>query len=288
MMCNNQREFLHIASMKWIIIKNRPLGGTVEFNGESYRKSGPFLAQELSKARTLNSYGFPAPIVIEETADYFVEKSLKGVKLANLIETEPADLAIFSGVLTKLLNSQLSYIVDRNFDEVKKGIHLDNVLLENPELVQDTALNSCISKLERRLELVPWSLCHGDLSPTNLFSDGIIDWEFSFSGPVAYDVLALPFTQYLYNSNSIQPIRNTYLLELVKAVSNSFGCNNLVNFQTDFIFMKALFYLSHMKEAAQQKPEKQDLWKKRKKILKSIIEVYGSDQIINEKFLQSN
>lgn len=263
----------YIPQDGWTVIKNRPQGGLIEFDGQNYRKSGPTIQDEIARQQELAVLDFPVPTLLETGDDSYIEQALTG---RTLIDESP-DTAVqnfyeYKSVLERLLVSQVTHPVAPDTDSLRQGIHFDSVVAENPELERMFSLETVFEAIVEQAAARSWTRAHGDLSPTNIFQDGIIDWEFGFTGPAGYDLLSLSASPLLYGPNQRSRVDAGLMRKLVGQVGQEFGVDALQDFEAAALVMKSVFYLSHMRQATIDRPHKRELWFRRKNTLRYLAE----------------
>jgi Ser/Thr protein kinase RdoA (MazF antagonist) len=56
-------------------------------------------------------------------------------------------------------------------------------------MIEKSLIDDCIKKIESITKTLPIVWNHGDHNPYNIFTDGLIDLEDSFDGPLGYDTI---------------------------------------------------------------------------------------------------
>ncbi len=266
------------------VIKERPLGGTVEKHGNFYRKSGPGISDEIRVGEELYRLGFPVPEIVEVGDGYFVETEIEG---SSMLEDPNPRLSLYKGVLDSLLRAQLSNPQEPTQATLESGIHLPNVLDENPELARTGSKFKSALNFSLDLSMqTPWSVSHGDLTPPNIFPGGIIDWQFSFKGPVFYDILSLALSPCIHGPGQNPVLNRRQVFKLAStSLEEHAGFKLTPQHETVALFLKSIFFLSHMKESAARSAKKQEKWGRRKEITQYLAGAVLENGIVDTKKL---
>ncbi|MDB5259855.1 MAG: hypothetical protein JWN37_86 [Candidatus Nomurabacteria bacterium] len=149
--------------------------------------------------KKLESFGFPVPKLIEEGKidgmEFYIEESL-GEKHFGLIFRDEVTLnGVISDdtfdnyikVCVRFTEAQLKTCTNnKKWYAFTKAIHLDLLCEELPEYKEK--ILEAYTQVQRKLERIPFVICHGDFGPFNIYPNGVIDFEDSFSGPLGYDI----------------------------------------------------------------------------------------------------
>jgi hypothetical protein len=155
--------------------------------------------RDLNRHKGMIDGNLPVSKIISQGAigmyEYFLEESLGDNLLGSLFKKDFESLGKISDenfnrliqISTQLLQSQIENSVKtRNWSEVAKGIHLDWIIEELPELKEKITKRYEMSM--SALDMLPFSMVHGDYNPYNILEGGIIDFEDGFYAPVIFDV----------------------------------------------------------------------------------------------------
>lgn len=260
------------------------------------------IMKEALHVESLYNLGFPVPNVLEigQIGDkgYYVEKSIGELTFGEKFHDEYLSLGevgantfkSFCDIICIYFHSQLNspcYPPKRH--DFKKTIMLSNILEENSDLDQKE-VRYCIKKINKRLLTLPNVFSHGDLTPRNVFSEGIIDFEFQFITPVGFDVLTAPVIERFWNFRDkngksyemfyLDKKLIDYYLERINMVATQHGLKDFLLFSDDFLLLKAFWMLAHEREFAKLSSDTSK-WNFRKKILVYCMGCYLSNKRID-------
>ena len=274
-----QKEILKFKGEKWNFIKERMLTNSKIYksiDGLKYLHIGnnKNIKKEALCIKKIKRLGFPIPELLEydktKKQSYYIEKSAGDKSFGDKFYKEyfsqskinSNTLESMCDVVCLFLRSQIrsSDYFNSKYD-LRKNIMLKNILVENPDL-NHIKVELCVSKIENRLYSLPTTFSHGDLTPRNIFENGIIDIEFNSIMPVGYDVLTLPIMERFwgFKKNKNETYENFYLSE--KQISHYFkrieaeakinGIKDFLTFRNDFILLKAIWSLANEKYSAKK------------------------------------
>lgn len=192
----------------WIFVKER---GAIAHIGDVYRSSDVSLylrtgeiaaiRSEATLGRMAWQNGFPVPEVTEigqlsGGLGYFIEKSVGIENFGHLLGHEytatgsisDETFGKFSAIDLRFLAAQINPPCRQSRpSELQSGIQLENVLSQNPDLVD--LFNRAVAQAENRTKELPLVLTHGDLSPFNIMLNSVIDFELRFVAPAGLDAI---------------------------------------------------------------------------------------------------
>ena len=306
---------LEIYWKEWTYIKDRLLDrGQVyrRFDSSQYLRTGTIeeINAEVGFVRNLRQRGFPVPEVLGQGEinglGYYTERSVGKVSLGEHFQSEyvsqgkvsDTTFTAYCEMTCKFLAAQLDPANRINGEsDLRKGIHLANVLEENPDIDADQ-IERYVTKIEDKLQIPPLTLTHGDLSPFNMFEEGIIDFEHKFIAPVGYDVLTSATDQRFWNYTGVDGKTQleydlsagqiAYYLDRIDAVAKQHGVEGFLKFTDEFVLLKAIWSLAHEKEFASQSGNILK-WDFRKAVLIYCMEQYlHNEPIDTNKFKELN
>ena len=236
----------------------------------SFLRIGPAstIAANLAAHSRLEKAEFPVPRIIG-TGDigderYFIEESLgeKTYRLqfadevAQSGEISEKSFKEFLDVMRKYLIAQAKSSVSRDAQMFVELAHIDRLRAEFPEIASAIATKS--AEHLSALSVFPFVLSHGDLSPNNLFSKGVIDLEDSLPAPFGYDaVCALTTTEWYpgdvpfefdvtpYHFTAAQKER---YLAMCDEIAEAHGLPKISTHVDDFNFFRAVWLTEGMAE----------------------------------------
>lgn len=261
----------------WIKIKDR---GALVHTGEVYQSpdAGFFLRtgdlatikNEAVIAQDLWKRKFPVPQVTEvgslsEDLGYFIETSVGKNNFGDLFRESYQNKGFIDDLLFKqfcevsaeFLTAQTTQ-ANRQIDEtqIRKGIQLENVLAENPDIPL-SLIEKVIAKFESRTFGLPLVLTHGDFNAFNVMENGVIDFEHVFIAPAGYDVLPALFYHHFFNFPGetgkstliyrFTPQQISYYFSRIEAVCASQNLPSLLPFFDDFLTLKSIWALCYEK-----------------------------------------
>lgn len=298
---------LEIHGEKWAYVKDRLLDrGQVyrSFDNSQYLRIGTIsgINAEAAFVRNLHQRGFPVPEVLGQGEinglGYYIERSIGKVSFGERFQNEytsrgkvnDTTFTAYCDMMCQFLAAQLdsaNYI--KGTSEVRKGIHLANVLEENPD-INTNQIELCVKKIEDKLQVLPLTLTHGDFSPFNMFEEGIIDFEYRFIAPVGYDVLTGATLQRFWNYTGtdgktqlefdLNAEQIAHYLDKVDAEAERQGIKDLSRFTDEFVLLKAIWSLAYEKQFARQSGNTLK-WDFRKTVLTYCMKQYLHDKPID-------
>ncbi|MFZ5391341.1 MAG: phosphotransferase [Patescibacteria group bacterium] len=302
---------MEINGQQWLYVKDRFLGrGRVYClpDNSQYLRVGPIekIAAEVAFLRQLNNYNFPVPKIINQgeydNFGYYIEESVGQFSFGDRFRQEylvngrvsSETFSNYCKMSIRFLVAQFKSAKDANgisTNELRKGICVDNVVTENPDISVDY-LNDVLSKVENKLKVLPLSLTHGDFSPFNVFNNGVVDFEHNFIGPIGYDVLTGPlyesFWDYKESNGESQLLfcfseeQLVYYFNQINQVAAHYGISDFSVFKDSFLLLKAIWLLSYEKQLAGELGSNLR-WNFRKAILKYFLSWYLDNKPIDTK-----
>lgn len=160
------------------------------------------ISQDLAFHKRMESFGYPVPKLLGEgTIDsysYFIEDSLGDTHFGYLFRDEvkeygsirDATFSAFTEVCLSFARAQIHTITDeKDWGAFEAALYLEDLCEEIPEAAEK--IRRHFERVKENLSVFPFALCHGDLTPLNMYPKGVIDFEDSFVGPIGYDLGAL-------------------------------------------------------------------------------------------------
>jgi len=202
----------------WVFVKER---GAITRSGDVYRSADGSFYLRTGEAAAIRheaefgvmvcQQGFPVPEVTEfgtlpSGLGYFVEKSVGTESFGDLFSREYAvaggisdeTFAAFCEVSLRFLAAQINPSCRQSGpSELRVGIQLANVLHRNPDVAG--VLQQAVAKTEKRTQVLPLALTHGDLSPFNILPGGVIDFEERFVALAGLDAVTCIAFQQLWD-----------------------------------------------------------------------------------------
>ena len=299
-----------IAGRSWSLHRSRASGGGKIYksiDGSSYLRtdSPKSIRDEVTFAKELHHLNFPVPKVEEsgELKDeaYFIENSLGNETFGATFRREFKESGIVSDetfrqycliskdFLEAQLKSAKKFVGSKN--DMRKSIHVDTVLDENPDLNSHFVLQAVDKAIARTADL-PSVLTHGDLNPFNILQKGVIDFEHSFIAPAGYDVIGNIFYGRFWNFRDElgeQKLSYDFADKQVKAylyavdkIAEKHNIEKLSDFIDDFLLLKSIWSLCHEKKLAHASGS-YNKWHFRKAVLLYCLEQYSTEKPIDTK-----
>ncbi len=157
------------------------------------------IEKDLSFHKRMESYSFPVPNIYSEgiidEMSFFIEESLGAEHFGNIFKEETEKFGKiqnetfeqFIEICIRFTEAQLKTVTDlKDWKSFKQGIHLDILCKELPDKKEE--IMNAYKQIEERLNVFPFVLTHGDMTPFNMYPKGMIDFEDSFMGPAGYDL----------------------------------------------------------------------------------------------------
>ena len=175
-------------------------GGSAVYRGDrSFLRIGATrtIQKDLANHREMEQAGYPVPRILFEGSFgnkmYFIEQSIGEKSIKNTFTDEYKE----SGAVSKESFERLIRIMDLYTraqrttsasaqSELAAGICLPDALRALP--LYAGQIRQRFHEVAARLERFPNVITHGDLSPTNIYPNGVIDLEDSFTGPIGFDI----------------------------------------------------------------------------------------------------
>lgn len=293
----------------WLKIKDRgaliPIGEVYTSPDKTlYLRTGEVtsIQQEAAFAQDMSQRNFPVPKVIEsgklsQCIGYFIETAVGDKNYGDLFQESYSkkgviEESLFTGfceVSAAFLKAQISQTnrqIDNN--QLRKGIQLDNILEENPDIPFEL-LEQALLKAEHRTVSLPLVFTHGDFNPFNVMPNGVIDFEDVFIAPAGYDVLPGIIYNHFFNfpSKAGKPTliyefskeQFSQYFQVIDMVSANHSLPPLSPFFDDFVMLKSIWALCYEK-MHDGKNEHYNRWHWRRNIMLHCIESYLADKPI--------
>lgn len=220
------------------------------------------IKKDLDFHKKMEEYGFPVPKILEEgihgDMHYFIEESLGDESFGEIFKKETEQFGkikddtfnLFVDILKVFAKAQLKTILPSNSDDsFSKGIKLDILCKELPDKAEEI-LNT-YKKTVQNLKSFPSALLHGDLTPFNIYPNGVIDFEDSFTGPIGYDLGAIiehvdwfpeskEFELYRFYDFTVE--QKKILSEAIDKIYLDHNLPQLSDYLPDFNFSKGVWF----------------------------------------------
>ncbi len=294
-----EQRNLEVGGREWAYIKDRVLGrGKIyrSLDGTQYMHTGSVaeVGNEANFIEQLHGLNFPVPRILSKGEiggiNYYIEESVGDMSFGEKFRHEYTlhqkvtgeTFEGFCNIACQFLEAQLNNPTDRR-SEIREGVHLSNVLQENPDLRDK--IFPCISMIETNLQQIPLVLTHGDFSPRNTFTKGVIDFEHRFIAPVGYDVLTgitiQRFWDFKDSDGETQldfDVESGQVADYFRKLDNiaeHYKIGQLSRFADDFVVLKAIWSLAYEKQFASQTGNNL------KRNFRKAVLVYCMDQYMN-------
>lgn len=260
---------------EWRFVKER---GALARNGHVYcSPDGSFylrtgdvatVQSEAEFGRRMWQHGFPVPEVTEigQIADglgYFIEKSIGTESFGDRLGREYAASGSISGktfnafreISLRFLAAQINPSCRQSGpSQMRAGIQLVNVSSENPDIAD--LLEEAVAKAEKRIRGLPLVLTHGDLSPFNILSGGVVDFEVRFVAPAGLDAVTAVVFQRLWDfplpngtgTMCLWDFSRPQIADFLSQADDLFKAHSLPSlsaFFDDFLMLKAIWALCY-------------------------------------------
>lgn len=281
----------------WVFVKSRTAAKDSAVwraaDGTAFMRTGPGVLEEAAFQRWVATLGYPVPKVLDhgrrDGVPFFVEEAFPG---RDLHDTAVERLSGAAGILddtvaaraaqvsAKLLTAQAGHPVTSTAELrsswLRQAGFTSNVFAENPDL--DTRLyRDVITRVLDRVTGLPMCFSHLDYGLPAMFQTGVIDWQHGSLAPVGYDVVpALEIVAFKGGAKGYQPTpqqRAAYLTALDDTSEPLLG-QRLGGYLSEFLIVKALFFLALMKPTATSRPGKHTKWLYRRHLFISALEQY--------------
>ncbi|OGG54529.1 hypothetical protein A3C20_04395 [Candidatus Kaiserbacteria bacterium RIFCSPHIGHO2_02_FULL_55_25] len=169
---------------------------------DEYLRIGPpaQIAKDLEMHRAMERAGYPVAKILSEGTyeghSYFIEESLGEtfrMRFTKEYETSGAvSDATFDELVEavgKYLEPQSKAIVVSDPEQFAKGIHLEILKQELPEYA--SRIQAKFEESLRSISDFPYVISHGDLNPSNISAQGVLDLEDSFPAPLGFDIASV-------------------------------------------------------------------------------------------------
>ncbi|MES2202983.1 MAG: phosphotransferase [Patescibacteria group bacterium] len=218
--------------------------------------------------RRLEKAGFPVPRILGEGAvgdeKYFIEESLGDTILrlqfaeefANTGHILEESFSSFINIMRRYLTAQTKAVADGDAATFIEKVQVNRLCKELPEYAE--RIQAKASEHLKLLSRFPFVLSHGDLSPNNLFPEGIIDLEDSLSAPFGYDAVCALMTGDWYPGDVefefevtpyyFTPAQKAEFLDMCDNVSTTAGFPPISSSIESFSFFRAAWLTANMGE----------------------------------------
>lgn len=237
-------------------------------NSSNYLRIGlpTKIEKDLAFHKQMEAFGFPIAKLLGEGdyqgMKYFVEESLGKEHFGEIFKKETQALGhvsdesfeTFLNILIKFGAAQLKTIsANKDWESFKNGIHLDIMCEELPDYADRIVAR--YKQSEARLNDFPFGICHGDLTPFNIYPAGVIDLEDSFQGPVSYDLGSFVEIQNWFPETSnddfhriykFTPAQRTKLIESIDNLYLNAGLPKVSDYAADFDLIKGIWFTVRM------------------------------------------
>lgn len=184
------------------LIKHRRNGSTIYQckHHTHYMKVGneQTIASEVEMYTTIHKYWFPLPTLLEYTLlpdgiSFMKEESLEGNLFADIFTQDCEQ----HGVIQKN-NFDSFCLYQKNhlfFQKTTQDKNLSHNIFQwfedlyEENIIEKSLIDECRNKVEHSVKEISIVWNHGDHNPYNIFTDGLIDLEDSFDGPLWYDTI---------------------------------------------------------------------------------------------------
>src|SRR3989344_5611813 len=268
-----------------LVVVQREGDTAVYRGGDQYLRVGnrEKIERDLKLHHKMEEAGLPVASVISdgewEGNRYFIEKSLGEKRFRDVFEEDAAENGAasdenfekFLKISEKFTRAQVkTAFSEKDFEGFARGIHLDFLCAELPE--QAEKIRHRFEEVAEKLKVFPFVITHGDLNPSNMYPDGVIDLEDSFRGPFGYDLVSsivtvdyVPLgTEYefhaKYRFTSFQKGKYFKLLDQIATENN---LPPISNFADDFEFCRAVWLTVRMHKWPKMQRFRYDLFTKK-------------------------
>jgi hypothetical protein len=160
----------------------------------------PVVEANLTAHKRLANAGFPVAHILRDGTvgdeRFFIEESLgerilrlefaDEVKAHGEITADSFDS--FVGIIRQYLEAQAKLPAPNGSHDFFERMHVARLCDELPEL--SSAIEEKAEQHFKAISAFPFVVSHGDLSPNNMLSKGVIDLEDSLSAPFGYDAVS--------------------------------------------------------------------------------------------------
>ncbi len=175
---------------------------------------------EISLQKDLLKAGVPVPEILEHGTIgdnvFYIEESIGEHSFTEIFSrdfTEGGQITTrsFTGflkIIGKFANAQLSTTrinIKKNFYD---GIYADTLKRELPSIAGK--IDIALGKVEDRLAAFPILFTHGDLNPSNIMQNGVIDFENAFNGYAGYDLATCILHIFLFPKSKRYELYRSY------------------------------------------------------------------------------
>jgi hypothetical protein len=266
---SNLSGSLVVRGAAFQLIKTREYSPISVYKGDDmFLRLGPhdLILSEIEAHRAFANFGFPVPKIIEvaehDGSLYCIETSLGNSHFKDLFSEankgsiENNLFQSFLLIVQSFARHQLKTVRPASELDTSlffSAIHIDSLISELPVL--EGRLTDAFGQLLFHISEFPVVLCHGDLQPGNIFETGIIDFERSFLGPVAYDLLGNIFHPLNYPREAgyerIRKYEFTFdqISEYLQKIDDLFlsaGYSKLSDAVDDILFARTCFFVARM------------------------------------------
>lgn len=280
----------------WIYVKDRTAAeGAVwrSEDGQYFKRTGDVLGEAGFQAEIFD-LGYPVPQIVEFGSQgdegFFIERSLGGRSLHEQALAEAqvagqvsqATVADTAGVARRLLAAQTANAVEPA-EWFGAASFADNVYAENADL--DTPhVRTVVNRALNRLSELPMTRGHLDFGLPNVFSAGVIDWQFHGPVPLGYDVYpALEIVAFKGGNKGYAftaDQRTQYIAALDDVAFSTTGLRPS-EFQAEFLLVKCFFFLALMRPTDPTRHDKWIKWQYRRHLFETGLTSYDSNRTID-------
>lgn len=251
------------------LLREQRSGIALYKSADAYMRVGPAerIARELETHRAMEAARFPIAKILGEGAldgrSYFVEEALGAKTFRTLFEEDIAregamskkNFDAFLHITEQYLTAQARATLPADSAAFGRGVHLD--ILRTELSGYTISLPDKFHRVLQKLADFPYVLSHGDFNPSNMFPDGVIDFEDSFPAPFGFDAVSAVSTvewfpdseefEYYAHYRFTDAQKEAYLA-MCDAVSLSVGHPKISAFYDDFAFCRAIWSTVRMHE----------------------------------------
>ncbi len=299
-----------------IIRPTRLNEGMVLKSGDIFARMGPkkIILKEQNHTTSLYNHGFPVAKILDygETSDgqwYFTETSLGKATFHEIFEKEyknngEISRQTFNQYLATIKKYVTAQFAINNRTTISATKFIKTLLPEQRVLNNYCYFGYDANDYIKAIKLATTKLTHCqmgilqfDLNPFNVLKNGVIDFELVGSGPIAYDVLMSTrwgsswFTDYPSLHSIAYKLTNNQIEENDKLISNLAAENDLTDptqYLQEFLLLKSAWAASDFNPPQNDWPKNKIAFRRyRANVLKAVIEMYLSKNIINYQLLSS-
>lgn len=278
-------------------------------DGDLYLRTGEVVAihSEAEFIKLARGQGFPVPEVVDigvfsDGVGYFVETALGAENFSSLLRREYAAAGkigdvlfdTFCTVVLEFLAAQLKPSCRQpGPSQMREGLRIEKVQRQDPDIA--SLVEQAVIKAENRMQELPLVFTHGDLTPFNIMTQGIIDFEERFVAPAGYDAITAVTFQRFWDHPKPDGTGSMLLWDFNRQQINSFllqadqlniieGVLPLSAFFDDFLMVNAIWALALISDRLEGTDTFEiQHWQWRKRVALHCIERYLADQPIQSE-----